>query len=700
MEKTGNGDGQRATAGNRLALPFSALVTASDGAGVPRVGLKWAVVQGEGAVLSDSLTVTDGVGVAHAFLTLGPAAGDYVVEASLVDKPDAILTFTAQAVPAPTLTGVEPQTFSSGDELLLTGSALSDSVEIEIGGKVATVNLISLSGQGLTVTVPSCLAPGEVEIVARVGISMSDPITGTYEADSRPLDLARGQYTSIEPAALEGCATFGAAFGQFGPEPREYLMAVHSVTDFWGEVLPFRFVGDTSAPPVTLADAASGDRKLADLFHDRMRSLEAELAELPRQPMEVVNPPMAPAASDPKIGDRRAFRVCDKVTCSAVEDFAAVTAEAKYVGDHAVLYQDLEAPPGFGEQDFLEMGELFDAELYEVATRAFGSESDVDLDGRMQILLTPIVNGLTEEAQCDESFITGFFFPIDIDPIYANDERSNQAEIFYSMVPDPDGTVTCDHTVRKVKRLVPITFIHELQHMINFSQHVLVRAGRSERTWLNESMSHIAEELAAVHFEALGNEERFNDFAINNLFNSYKYLEDPEQHSLMYRTGSGTIEERGAGWLFLRWVADKFGEDILRQLSETDLVGTENVMTATGEPMARMLADWFLANYVSDNPALASVPDRLEYDSWDLRRAFASLHAQDPALFEGEFPLEPAVFSGGDFDVSGTMRSGSGAYFLVTQTPGGRGFSVELLDDLGEPLAGAAAPRLTVIRIR
>ena len=69
-------------------------------------------------------------------------------------------------------------------------------------------------------------------------------------------------------------------------------------------------------------------------------------------------------------------------------------------------------------------------------------------------------------------------------------------------------------------------------------------------------------------------------------------------------------------------------------------------------------------------------------------------------MFEREFPLEPAVFSGGDFDVSGTMRSGSGAYFVVTQAPGGRGFSVALLDDLGEPLAGDAAPRLTVIRIR
>ncbi len=701
MEKIGSGDGQRATAGNRLEWPLSVRITASDGNGVPRVSVRWVVVQGDGAALSDSLTVTDGTGVAHAFLTLGPTAGEYGVQASLVVKPDAVVTFDVTAVPAPALTQVSPDSFSSGDELLLRGSFLSDSVEVLVGGKRAEVNQVSLSGQGMTVIAPRCLMPGPVEIVARVGIANSSPLIGTYETSSQPLNLAPGEYLSIEPEALSGCAAFGAAVGQFGPEEREYLMAVHSVTDRWGEVLGFRFTGDTGATPLTLAAPAARERTVAQRFHDRLRQIEADLAQLPREPWENDGPVLASALAGVELGDRRSFRVCDKITCNSAEDFATVTAVVKYVGNHALIYEDLETPAGgFTSADYAEVGQLFDEELYEVTTRAFGSESDVDLDGRLNILLTPVVNGLTEEAECEVSFITGFFFPIDIDPVYVQDERSNQAEIFYSMVPDPTGSVTCEHSIDRVKRLVPVTFVHELQHMINFSQHVIVRAGNSERTWLNEAMSHLSEELSALHFEAQGDETRFTRFAINNLFNAYEYLKDPEQYFLMYQVGSGTIEERGAAWLFLRWTVDKYGDDTLRRLSESSLVGTANVEMVIGDPMSAILADWFLSNYVSDNPRMAQIPERLSYESWDFWSLYPSLAEQDPDLFERPFPIEPLEFSGGAFDVSGMMRSGSGAYFLVRQAAGGQGFSVDLLDGSGNPLSGDAGPRLSVIRLR
>jgi hypothetical protein len=40
--------------------------------------------------------------------------------------------------------------------------------------------------------------------------------------------------------------------------------------------------------------------------------------------------------------------------------------------------------------------------------------------------------------------------------------------------------------VVEVQAFVPITFIHEFQHMISFNQHVLVRGGDGEVLWLNE----------------------------------------------------------------------------------------------------------------------------------------------------------------------------------------------------------------------
>ena len=61
--------------------------------------------------------------------------------------------------------------------------------------------------------------------------------------------------------------------------------------------------------------------------------------------------------------------------------------------------------------------------------------------------------------------------------------------------------------------------VHELQHLINFNEHVLVRRGEAEVTWLNEGLSHI-EDLVAGQFES-GNGSNIADF-----------LRDPEAVSL------------------------------------------------------------------------------------------------------------------------------------------------------------------------
>lgn len=697
LEKIEAGDLQRATAGNRLAIPFSVLITASDGSGVPREPVTWTLEHGAGARLSDSTTVSDGSGIAQVYLTLGPTAGTYSVRAALARKPDATATFSAAAVSAPVLEGVMPATFSAGTQVALQGSHLGDSTVVEFNGTTAKIEAVSALGLGLVVSVPQCLVPGPVTISARVGLSAPSSIIGTFEAPGSELILEPGEYLSAEPAALGSCATFPTA----ASGGAEYLLAPQSVSGVLGDTVWLRLKGDSAVAAIALVATAPSDRPIASQFDSLLRGLEAELAERPRQPLAERDIVAAPIQLDIAVGDRRKFRVCDKVTCRQESDFASVSAEVKYVGDHALIYQDEDAPPdGLREEDFQTLGVLFDRELYGVATRAFGSESDLDRNGRVMILFTPVVNGMTDKAQCSESYVTGFFFPLDIDPTAARDKRSNQAEIFYAMVPDPQGTVTCNHSLDRVMRIVPVTFIHELQHMISFHQHVVLRAGSSEKTWLNEAMSHMAEELGALHFESLGQSERFAAFALGDLFNSFKYLKHPGSHYLLYAEGTGTLDERGAGWLFLRWLVDQFGFEVLRRLSETSLTSTENVEAAAGEPIANLLTDWFLANYVSHHPEIDRIPSRLSYRTWNFRELYASLYAQDRSLFDRPFPIEPIVFDGGTFDVSGTVGGGTGEYFRVIQAGGQRGFTVQLLDNEGNPIAGAEAARLNVVRIR
>lgn len=401
------------------------------------------------------------------------------------------------------------------------------------------------------------------------------------------------------------------------------------------------------------------------------------------------------------MGDIKAFRVCNKFNCVELGDFTKVTARAKYVGGHVVIFQDAAVPAnGFTDDEFTTIGGGFDQVLYDLDTRTFGIESDVDGNGVVFVLFTPVVNGLTPTAQCSTSVVTGFFYGIDIDPAFAADQRANQAEIFYGLTPDPAGSVTCTVSKARVLQMVPATFIHEFQHMISYNQHVLVRRAFSEDVWLNEAMSHLAEEVGGNKYREMGQQQTYSDFVIGNVFNAYLYLKAPGNNGVLFsNTAAGTLAERGGGWLFLRWLVDRFGVATLRRMEETRLIGAENVASAIGEPFPRLLGQWFLANYVSDLPSFPP-PQRLKFESWSFRTTYASLNQQDPSRYDRPFPLVPQVFNGGTFAASGPGRAGTGDYFRVVQGSLQRGFAVRLTDAGGQPFASTSPIRLNAIRIR
>jgi len=688
-------NGQSAPAGARLPLPLAVIARAVSGDTVPRAQIRWQVTSGAGATLSDSVTLTDGNGRGEVVLTLGTTAGEYRVQATVATAPDAAVTLTATATAPPALTSVTPSSFTGGDTLVLDGSFLSATADVDIGGAVASV--ITGSTSQLTVIAPPCLAPGPVQIVARVDGAASNAVSGTFTSSLGPRGLAVGAYAAIDPAQLSGCATFPAATG---PDTVEYLLAPQSTTGIPGASAVYRLAGDSVVVVLQpAAAAATTPLPYAARFHDALRRQEAEAARLPR-------PALAPALLAPaggpsvSVGDQRTFQVCNSIPCSSVDDFASVTARAEYVGQHAALFVDLAAPSGgFTAADLQSVGALFDDDLYEVDTQAFGSESDVDQNGVTIILFTPEVNRLTPKNQCATSIITGYFFGVDIDPAFQGDSRSNRGEIFYALAPDPSGTITCSLSTDLVRRLVPVTFVHEFQHMISYHQHVLVRHGDAEVLWLNEGLSHVAEELAALRFDAQGRDTLFSRFAIGDLYNGYLYLRDPGATFTLPGTGTGSLEERGASWLFLRWLLDQYGGPLTRRLVETDRVGADNVTTASGTAFDRLLTQWFLANWVSDLSGFTA-PARLKYSTWRFRTTFSSLHDQLPSRFDRPFPLVPAIVGPGTFQLDGTLRAGSGDYVRLRQAPGEPGFTLRMTAPDGTPVSASVIPRLNVIRIR
>lgn len=448
-------------------------------------------------------------------------------------------------------------------------------------------------------------------------------------------------------------------------------------------------------------------QRSAEEFHRLLRMQERAISALPGGALFDRQRTFATAAVPPTVGHERTFKVCSTPECTGFTD---VVAEAAVVGEKVAIYLDKTVPDGgYSDADLASVGQLFDDFLYPIDTVAFGRESDIDNNGVVVVLLTDAVNALSGGCS-DGSVIVGYFFGLDLQPSLPN---SNQGEIFYSVVPDPESTGECGLTRDRVNEILPTAFIHEFQHMISYAQHVLVRSGIAEDTWLNEGLSHYAEELGARKIpdercapDGSGQPSCLVQFAFGNLRNAYDYLLDPEQHYLVEPgTSSGTLEERGANWLFVRWLVDHFrvdehGANVTRALVQTDRTGGDNVAAVTSVPFATLAGEWHLANYLDDLPGFTAQNTRLRYDSWNFRSTFANLHQQLPGLFPLEYPLVPDVAINGDYQRLGTLLGGSGHHVRVTQPADAGPVSLRLTDPAGLNLPPTVVPRVAVVRIR
>jgi hypothetical protein len=429
---------------------------------------------------------------------------------------------------------------------------------------------------------------------------------------------------------------------------------------------------------VVIVAACGGDRSTA------LASASPELPALQAAP-----------TGPPAVGSVRSFSVCAKLDCSTLQ---LVTGRAIVVRTHIAIYVDTQAPTGGLDSAALDsLGTLFDTRLYPIDTAAFGGVSDIDANGVVVVLMTGVVNALVTKAQCHSGgFIAGFFFGGDLDPRYA--PQYSDGEVYYSVVADPDSALSCAHSIAQVEALAPVTFAHEFQHMISFVQHVLVRGGSAEEGWLDEGQSKYAEELAGRSFLP-GDQTTFTRYVIDDLYDGYQYLAGPGDASLIVPLDTGGYAQIGASWLFVRYLVDRYGDALPLRLHETTLTGAANVEAGTGRPFATSVAEWALANWVSDLPGFVA-PNELAYTTWRFRATYASLNAQDPTDFPRPFPLVPVAGTAASVDVSGTLRSGSGVYIRAIEPPGGAAFSLSFTADGVAPLPAAVVPRLVVIRVR
>lgn len=458
---------------------------------------------------------------------------------------------------------------------------------------------------------------------------------------------------------------------------------------------------------------ASGTVSLAAHLDNVLRQMERQLApSAAREARELralaLSSQSVRGPSLQQVGTSRTFKVLSKIPATSQEQptFATITATLRFAGQKIFIYVDDQAPTGpngLSDSVLTKLGTWFDRDLYPINVSTFGSESDIDGNNHVIVLMTPVVNGLTSRNDC-EVVISGFFFGLDL----TQNANSNRGEVFYSLVPDPQGTFSCPRSVAVVEGSTPPTFVHELQHMISFNQHVLVRNGPDEEVWLNEGLSHMAEEVTARFYENKypppGGGRLFSDtaniFISNDLTNSYQFLEATPTTSLTLFESTGTLEERGAAWLFLRWLADQKDSTIFARLVQTNLTSIANVENVAAESFPVLFGDWALALWTDSIPGhpRTSVPARNRFKSRNLRVIYARLNTIAPQNFPRVYPLVPRQIGFGS-TVESSMYPGSMEYFTVVSPSSDPSVGFRFVRSTGQVFADALKAQLGLFRL-
>lgn len=505
------------------------------------------------------------------------------------------------------------------------------------------------------------------------------------------------------------------AVGDVAITPTTYTFGAPSATS--AAMVADRLTAGSTAMQASVLQRDGGGRPATRqrAFDARLLAANRQVARLASRSPSFARSSAARSVATPDVGTTRAFRVIASADANVSTVFKTVGARLAYVGTNVLLYVDtLTASDGFATGDLSGIGDLFDKTLYPIDVAAFGQPSDIDQNGHLIMLMTPVVNALVSAADCNTGgFIAGFFTGFDVASTSTN---SNQGEVFYTIAPDPAGVSSCAHTVAEIERTVPATFLHEVQHLINFTQHVIVHGGNDgEEGWLDEGLSIVAEELGSRYYEKkfpspsgrTNPLQLFPDssqgFISGLLADSYNYLLQPDTATVTLHSDSDLgLAWRGSVWLLARWLGDLKGEEVYKRLEATALTGTTNIEAATGEPFPKLFGDFGIALYTDSIVGVARtlVPQRDRFVTRNLRQMYAALFRA-----AGGSPSVPRAFPIVTRSVTATqavtasMVPGTVTYYRVDTPPGGASVRLRFASGTGAALAGSLHPQVAIIRL-
>jgi len=655
--------GDRQASGPEARLPFPMEVRVQKkGSQAPVEGSKvrWEVVAGSGAGLDPLVSETDSLGLAAAYLTLGSTLGTYRVRASVRGMESYPAEFSAEAILLPVLVQVPSGPVQNGEIVQLQGTNFSlDQNQNVVTFSGVRARVVSGTTSQLQVEVPPCLPPRDYQLRVRIGALSTE--TAALEVVGDPESLV------LDPAqdrVLDASEAFSCFHLPFDPGSL-YLVVPHSTATVGGAEHGFSLTALTSdgiSPdpqyPLRTAEEKKESRLDAQTrWDEKVRGMEAELLsrrELFPSSEGIKIPEAAGPSAVPQVGDRRTFKVLNNR-----DEFDRVRAKLHFVTDHSLVYVDEDAPSdGFTELDLAALALEFEDPIYTTITDIFGIESDVDRNGRVIILFTAAVNRLTDSES--EGYVAGFFYGLDL---LEGKRGSNEGEIFYAMVPDPLGEEGLAIPRYTALTTIPAILAHEFEHMVHFNQRVLLGgAETTEVLWLSEALALMAEDLVGTAYSLAQNHLKAHQYRSGNWNRAGRFLEHPSQVSVLAFQPPGTLEERGAGWLLLKQVSGRPGQDdLLAILTSSTSSGVQNLTEATGLEWEEMVADW--AGSLFLDGTTVPVRPELEVSGVNLRWALS--------LPGGGFPLRTRSFGSQSAQIFGSLWSSAPDYFIISPPAGG-----------------------------
>ena len=616
-----SGTGQSGSVGSTLASPIIFEVTTASDAPVSGVTVAFSVTTGSGTV-SPTTAVTDANGTASTQLTLGTTAGSVEVTATIQGR-----ALLARA------TATATQIVSTD-----CGSATS----LTLGQVVTGVTGSSLCVAGGASGGEFALVPFNSTLNGSAGTAFTIQATGTAAPVATSLTTTTGSFnllagTSLAPSTFSSLALTRA--------------------------LDYRL-------------RQSEARELAPLIPGArawMRSRQrTATGAIPGLSLSVVS-------SAPTIGQLVTLNANANSACSAPDMRVGRVAA---VSNKAIVVADTTNPAsGYTDVDYASIAATFDNLVDPTDTKAFGSPTDIDNNGHVVLFFTRAVNELTPRGST--SYVGGFFYARDLFPTTATAgfnacASSNGGEMFYLLVPDPTGVVNGNRfTKDAVTRVAIATVGHEYQHLINASRRMYVNTAASdfEDTWLDEGLSHVAEEL--LFFAETGLQPRanigatllrsssayvdaFNNEAISNFGRLEEFLAAPSANSPF--ADNDSLATRGSTWSFLRYAADHTGSDdgtTWYQLVNSNTTGLSNLQQVFGSDLASLARDWATSVFADD---AATTDARYQQPTWNLRSIFGALESN------GAYPLVTTALGASPSTVS--VSGGSAAYLRFAVAAG------------------------------